>query len=179
MMLGRLTAAFSESSRHGLLPALVLVAPVLAVLIFRGVTGGSLAEAPGAESQPSPVEASPVAVQRPLTPEQLALRDWIDQQRSQPVRSPLQVGRSVEADDVPESPSAPGVPVFRLTSVIETSTGGLAFIDGSACRMGSPVRGGFVITSIDAALGRATLTHADGREVTLSVRPGPQPGRPD
>lgn|GEM_PF-3405691 len=175
-----------------MLSAGALVAPVVAVQGVRLLlgTGGptQVSAATGQVSAPAAPVAVPAA-QETLTPKQLALAAWLQQQRDVVVKhSPL--ARPLPPALPTQSPAMTVVPAPNVEQPVEAATAQIpeairalklsglarstttgaarAIINGRAVPVGERVVAGWVLTEIDIEARRLTLRGPDGLEIYLN-----------
>lgn len=176
----------SNPGLQRLLPAIALVAPVLAVQFFRSVLGaGADVAASNAGQAPMTDPAAAAAIETPTAPvtaEQKRAVAWLASlNRQDPARSPMDHPK-VASDTPPPAPSLePDAPTTKpapadaphpksditLGAIMGSSRGSLASIGGRIFRVGEQLEAGWTIEAIDPKLQIVTLAGPDKAKIEL------------
>lgn len=156
---------------HWLLSALCALSPVVAVVAARSVEGPKLASA-GSMKNAGAEQAHLMTARETsgelLEPLRARLRAGIASPFYAPPKGepPVLTVPSFTAE-----PTKPEIPDFEVTSVASGSRPA-AVINGKLRTQGQIVELGWIVKSIDPALGRVVLEHAVEGEITLGLRRG-------
>lgn len=164
-----------EHRRSHLVNAAALVAPVLAFVLVQFGLLGDPALAPAATGT---TDQAPGAAPRDASRPQIAALAWMNVW-SEPASWPSPMNHpepEVAATPDAAKPDAPPsatpqahdepAPLPVVSTIMGTSRGGLATLNGRVSRVGDRI-GAWTVTSIDAQRRTVTLSHADGRTVDI------------
>jgi hypothetical protein len=165
-----------EHRRTHLVNAAALVAPVLAFVVVQFGLLGDPALAPAA---PGTTDQSPKPAARDATRAQTAALAWMNVWHEpaswpSPMNHPeIEVATTPDTTDAapqasasPQTPDEPA-PLPIVSTIMGTSRGGLATLNGRVSRVGDRI-GAWTVASINAQQRTVTLSNADGRTVEIT-----------
>lgn len=169
--------------RVRLLQSAAVATPVVAIVIFKMVSGSTPDSTNAATATPAPTAATAAAPIPAATPEQQRAKEWAGKQSpSTPVASPLTPPEARHTQVPGEQPAAPVTPrvvgvEYSLTSVLKARDSAIAAINGKLYKIGDQVKPGATLVAVDTVKFTARIQRADGSFVDLScdaAKPAPQ-----
>ena len=169
--------------RVRLLQSAAVATPVVAIVIFKMVSGSTPDTTNAASTTPAPTATTAAAAIPAPTPDQQRAKEWAGKQDpSASVPSPLTPPEARHAQvpgeqaPTPITPRVVGVE-YSLTSVLKARDSAIAAINGKLYKIGDQVKPGATLVAVDTVKFTARIQRADGSFVDLSCdtsKPAPQ-----
>lgn len=157
--------------RSGLIGLGSVAAPVAAFLAAKVLFGVGPSASPAQTQDEPPAAASTSGLVSKMTPEQARALAWLKTLRLDPdMPSPLVQPERVAAPEPAPSAAPDPLGLVRLSTILETSQGVWATINGKTYREGD-VAEGYTLRSIDVRGRRVELVGPDGQARWIERKP--------